>query len=208
MIPRSFFQQDPLTCSRELVGAELIWGECRGIIVETEAYSAIDDEASHIFMRPSVPPWVAEKQPGTGYVYMNYGMHWLLNVLVKGGGEEGFVLIRAVEPTAGIKLMQARRKRTKLEDLCSGPGKLAQAFGITGVDHGRDLCSGEVGFGPRPKPVKVATDVRVGISRSAHLQWRFLIPDNPHVSVKHGKVPTPKVRTGIGRVSRHSPKQS
>jgi DNA-3-methyladenine glycosylase len=140
-----------------------------------------------------VPPWVAAKQAGTAYVYMNYGMYWLLNVLVKGGREDGFVLIRALEPVDGIEQMRKRRKKEKAVDLCSGPGKLSQAFGITGGDHGRDLCGGDVGFGPRRKPVEVVTDVRVGISRSAHLQWRFLLAGSPYVSVKHGKVPAPKI---------------
>lgn len=202
MLPRTFFQQDPLTCARELIGTELVWGECRGIIVETEAYSERNDEASHIFMRPSVRPWLAEKAPGTAYVYMNYGMHWLLNVLVKGGREAGFVLIRALEPVAGIERMRERRKREALLDLCSGPGKLAQAFGITGADHGRDLCAGEVGFAAGGECAEVVADVRVGIARSAHLEWRFLQRGSPFVSVKHGKVPAPKTLRGSSKKAR------
>ncbi len=192
-LSRAFFQQDPLTCSRELIGAELVWGECRGIIVETEAYSACpEDEACHLFMRPSVRSWFDAKPPGTAYVYMNYGMYWLLNVLVKGGAEDGFVLIRALEPVAGVERMRERRMRERLTDLCSGPGKLSQALGITGADHGRDLCEGKVGFVKKAKPVRVVSDLRVGISRAAHLEWRFLLEGSPHLSVKHGKVPTPK----------------
>src|SRR5438874_9955348 len=146
-LPRTFFQRDPLTCARELIGCELVWNDCAGIIVETEAYSAINDEACHTFMRPSARDFIARHQAGAAYVYLNYGMYWLLNALVKNGAENGFVLIRALEPTRGLDVMQKRRiSRFKTEysllALCSGPGKLAQALGVRGQDHGRDLCAG------------------------------------------------------------------
>jgi DNA-3-methyladenine glycosylase len=157
--------------------------------VETEAYSVLDDEACHTFMRPSSRKFVAEHPPGTAYVYLNYGMYWLLNVLVKGGREDGFVLIRAVEPREGVELMQARRKMLDVRKLCSGPGKLAQAFEITGADHGRDLCAGEeIGFRAGRKKARVIEDVRVGISRSAQLPWRFLLEGSAGVSVRAGRV--------------------
>ncbi len=178
-----FFERDPLTCARELIGCELVWNECAGVIVETEAYSVFNDEACHTFLRPSSRQFVAANGPGTAYVYLNYGMHWLLNVLLK-SEEDGFVLIRAVEPTRGVELMEARRRQTKRVALCSGPGKLCQAFGVTGADHGRDLCSDAgIGFRPRTGPVEVVEDVRIGISKAAHLPWRFLLKDSPFVSV-------------------------
>src|SRR4029078_11360021 len=108
VVARPFLQRDPLTCARELIGCELVWEGCAGIIVETEAYSAIDDEASHLFMRPSIRQFAAVTPAGTAYVYLNYGVHWLLNVLVKGGAEDGFVLFRALEPTRGVDLMAER----------------------------------------------------------------------------------------------------
>ena len=204
MIPRDFFQRDPLTCARELIGCELVWHECAGIIVETEAYSAVNDEASHTFMRRAARDFVARHPPGTAYVYMNYGVHWLLNALVKGGTEDGFVLIRALEPTRGLELMQKRRlARAKtaavfsIQALCSGPGKLAQALGISGSDHGRDLCAGEkggIGFRLRGKgepPADIQTHVRIGISKAAHLPWRFLLRGSPFISV-HPKVAAPR----------------
>ena len=189
MIARNFFERDPLSCARELIGCELVWNECAGIIVETEAYAAVNDEASHTVARPSARAFVAAHLPGTAYVYFNYGMYWLLNVLVKGGAEDGFVLIRAVEPTRGLSLMKQRRSagRTKPVEkpqaLCSGPGKLAQAFAIDGRDHGRDFCSGKaIGFTSAPSPVEVETDARIGISKAAHLPWRFLLRGSPFVS--------------------------
>jgi DNA-3-methyladenine glycosylase len=114
----------------------------------------------------------------------------MLNVLVKGGTEDGFVLFRAIEPRLGIEQMQARRRQMAVENLCSGPGKLAQALGVTGLDHGRDLCAGEeVGFRGNPGRVAVEADVRVGISRAAHLPWRFLLKESRFVSVRPGTSP-------------------
>lgn len=189
MIERSFFERDPLSCARDLIGCELVWKQCAGIIVETEAYTATNDEASHTFTRPSTRAFVATHRVGAAYVYFNYGMYWLLNVLVKGGAEDGFVLIRAVEPTRGLALMRRRRsvgRRLPIEKpqaLCSGPGKLAQAFAIDGRDHGCDLCSGKtVGFNAGAPPVEVVTDVRIGISKAAHLPWRFLLGGSTFVS--------------------------
>jgi DNA-3-methyladenine glycosylase len=184
-IGREFFQRDPLTCSRELVGCELFAGACAGVIVETEAYCAIGDEACHTFFRPSTRQFMASHGPGAAYVYLNYGMYWLLNVLVKGGGgaNDGFVLIRALEPVQGIEQMQQRRGRNALRDLCSGPGKLSQAFGITGNEHGRDLCAGSLGFRHRRGQPEVEVCSRIGISRAAHLPWRFLLKGSPFVSV-------------------------
>ena len=191
MIERDFFQRDPLTCSRDMIGCELVWNECAGIIVETEAYTATNDEASHTFSRPSTREFVARNPAGTAYVYFNYGMYWLLNVLVKGGKEDGFVLFRAIEPTRGIELMKTRRlakRRSPLAHphaLCSGPGKLTIALGIDGRDHGRDLCAParEVGFRLPPTTLPVIADVRIGISKAAHFPWRFLAGGSQFVSV-------------------------
>jgi DNA-3-methyladenine glycosylase len=185
VIPRRFFQRDPLTCAHELIGCTLVWGECRGLIVETEAYSVVNDEACHTFARSGARAFVAKHPPGTAYVYFNYGMHWLLNVLVKGGAEDGFVLLRALEPKRGIPAMERRRGQRNRSALCSGPGKLAQALGVTGADHGRDLCSDHAtAFLRRSGPVEVAEDVRVGISKAADLPWRFLLRGSPFVSVR------------------------
>ena len=95
IIRASFFKRDPLTCARELIGTELNWGECSGIVVEVEAYAAFDDEAAHTFTRPSARSFIERNKAGAAYVYFNYGVHWMLNVLVKGEAN-GFVLIRAL----------------------------------------------------------------------------------------------------------------
>ncbi len=193
MLPREFFQRDPVTCARALIGCELVWNECAGIIVETEAYSVQNDEACHTFARPSARAFVEKHRAGDAYVYFNYGMYWLLNVLVKGGSEDGFVLLRALEPTRGLAAMQRRRSahrksaicNLKSTALCSGPGKLAMALAVDGRDYGRDLCASEaVGFRVPPAPTEVAIDIRIGISKAAHLPWRFLAHGSDFVSVK------------------------
>jgi DNA-3-methyladenine glycosylase len=180
----SFFQRDPLTCARELVGCQLVWNQCSGLIVETEAYSVAGDEACHTFARKGARHFVETHRAGAAYVYLNYGVHWLLNVLVKGGTEDGFVLIRALEPIEGLERMRQRRKLQPVESLCSGPGKLSQALAVRGTDHGIDLCAGAARcFKPKRAQVEVVSDVRIGISKAAHLPWRFLAKNNPCVSL-------------------------
>lgn len=183
MIRRKFFRRDPISCARELVGTELVWGPCAGIIVEVEAYAAINDEAAHTFTRPSARAFIERNKPGTAYVYFNYGVHWMLNVLVKGDAD-GFVLIRALEPRRGIALMKKRRGVTDLRKLCSGPGKLTSAFAITGRHHETDLCvNRHYCFRARPNiVVNLAADRRIGITRSADLNWRFTLRGSPFVS--------------------------
>src|SRR5437773_4250752 len=183
MIGRAFFRRDPLSCARELVGAELVWGECAGIIVEVEAYAAVNDEAAHTFTRPSARAFIKRNKPGAAYVYFNYGVHWMLNVLVKGDAN-GFVLIRAIEPRRGIELMKKRRSTGDLRQLCSGPGKLTQALGITGRHHEMDLCADPRHcFARNAKiAVDVVADARIGITRSAHYLWRFTLRGSNYVS--------------------------
>src|SRR5580700_9319853 len=108
-IARPFFQTDPLTCAQAMIGCELVWGKTAGKIVETEAYAEHNDQASHTFLRRGTREFIEVHPPGTLYVYLNYGVHWLLNFLVKGGSANGFVLIRALEPTEGRTLMAERR---------------------------------------------------------------------------------------------------
>jgi DNA-3-methyladenine glycosylase len=186
IIRASFFKRDPIRCARELIGTELIWGDCSGVIVETEAYNAKDDEACHTFMRPSTRAFIERNKAGAAYVYFNYGMHWMLNVLVK-GEQSGFVLIRALEPRKGIERMKKRRRLDDAKRLCSGPGKLTQALGITRRHHEMDLCADSrycfaFNAGARLRRVDVVPDKRIGISRSAHLPWRFTLRGSPFVS--------------------------
>jgi DNA-3-methyladenine glycosylase len=183
IVRAAFFERDPLTCARELIGKELIWGECSGAVVEVEAYAAINDEAAHTFTRPSARSFIERNKAGAAYVYFNYGVHWMLNVLVKGNAN-GFVLIRALEPRRGIELMKRRRAVNDLRQLCSGPGKLTRALAITGRYHEMDLCSDPCHcfISGVQTQFHVVADKRIGISRSAHLPWRFTLRASPFVS--------------------------
>lgn len=191
-LTRSFFTRPFLTVARDLVGCVLVWDGCAGLIVELEAYGAVDDPACHTSVRPTAREFVARYPAGTAYVYLNYGMYWLLNVLVKGGGEDGILLLRALEPLEGIPLMQQRRGRTALRDLCSGPGKLGRALALSRTDHTCELAGDDPhaprtrGFRPRPPglPLDIVTDGRIGLSVAQDRPWRFSLRDHPHVSVK------------------------
>src|SRR6266487_3060178 len=184
MIGRRFFRCEPCTCARELIGAELVWEKCAGIIVEVEAYAAINDEAAHTFTRPTARAFIERNKPGAAYVYFNYGVHWMLNVLVK-GEENGFVLIRALEPHRGIALMRKRRRVVDVGKLCSGPGKLTQALDITDRHHEMDLCTDPRHcFARTPGAVfDVVADKRIGITRSADHPWRFTLRGSQFLSV-------------------------
>ena len=185
MLKEDFFSRHPLVCAAELIGCELHWDRCSGRIVETEAYAATGDEACHTFLRRGAQKFVDSHHAGTAYIYLNYGIHWLLNVLIK-GEMDGFVLIRALEPREGLPLMRERRKLDDPAKLCSGPGKLTQACAIPATFHGSSLCHDpRRAFHARPEAEPtpgIISDVRIGISRAADLPWRFLAAGSRHVS--------------------------
>ncbi|MCB1077066.1 MAG: DNA-3-methyladenine glycosylase [Verrucomicrobiae bacterium] len=189
---RDFFQRDPVSCARDLIGVEFHWEGCAGIVVETEAYSEHGDEACHTFFRPSARRFIETHEAGSAYVYFNYGMYWLTNILTKDprSGERGFVLLRALEPSVGLDQMRKRRRRNRDVELCSGPGKLSMALGISGDHHGNDLVTDfRRGFHRLPgrKPPTILTDQRVGISKAQDLPWRFLADPSQWVSRPFGK---------------------
>src|SRR3954465_8228291 len=200
MLSAKFFRRDAVTCARDLIGAELIWGKCSGVVVETEAYCATGDEAAHTFVRPSAREFVQRNNSGAAYVYFSYGVHWMLNVLVK-GETNGFVLFRALEPRQGIRLMQERRGLNDPRKLCSGPGKLCQALSIDRSHHGMDLCRDPMhGFRPRREEVEIVADLRIGITKSVHLPWRFTLKNSDFVSRKPKVISEPRVGGEKGRV--------
>ncbi|MBP7949032.1 MAG: DNA-3-methyladenine glycosylase [Verrucomicrobiales bacterium] len=199
-LSRAFFNRPLLTVARELVGSQFVWLGCGGRVVEVEAYAAEGDPACHLASRPGAREFFRIQPPGVAYVYLNYGMYWLLNVLVR----DGIVLIRALEPACGIPTMQSRRNRTALTDLCSGPGKLGRALGLDRSAHGVDLTSDHAPGGfftaPRIPRSQLVTDVRIGISKATDFPWRFLLKDSPHLSVP---APAPQAKIGT-RASRRS----
>ena len=184
MLKTGFFQSDPLHCAAQLIGTQVVWGKCAGRVVETEAYLVEGDEACHTFMRPSTRAFVERNKAGTCYIYFNYGVHWMLNVLVKGGPRDGLILIRALEPQRGLALMRQRRGIEELRRLCSGPGKLTQALAINKSHHEIDLCA-ETAHSFRARPnekIEVVADPRIGISRAKDFPWRFTLRNSPFVS--------------------------
>ncbi|HZE56577.1 MAG TPA: DNA-3-methyladenine glycosylase [Chthoniobacterales bacterium] len=183
-LPCSFFERDPLDCARDLIGTELIWEKCSGVVVEAEAYLTLNDEACHTFTRPSTRAFVERNDPGAIYIYFNYGVHWMLNLLVKGDERSGLILIRALEPRRGVQLMKKRRGLDDVRRLCSGPGKLTQALDITDRHHEKSICAGTRHYLlPRVNAdVRVVVDPRVGISRSKDLPWRFTLARSEFVS--------------------------
>lgn len=189
---RPFFKNGVLECARGLIGCELMWDGCRGVVVETEAYAEQGDPACHTVRRPSARTFIHDHPPGSAYVYFNYGMHWMLNVLTKSEAEgNGLILVRALRPVEGAARMRVRRAaRLRREPpghdrwLCSGPGKLAAALAVTGDDHGRDLCAAsDYGFStpPRDEP-EVAATPRIGISKATDFLWRFHAKGDRYVS--------------------------
>lgn len=179
-----FFRRDPVTCARELIGCHFEWHGCIGRIVETEAYAAQHDPACHTWFRPSTRAYVESHQAGDAYVYLNYGVHWMFNVLVKGPEGDGFVLFRALEPIAGQDAMRLRRGGVKDHLLAAGPGRLTKAFGIDGTHHGlrflkKKHCAIRAGM-----ESAVIAGPRIGISRALELPWRFGDPASAALSRK------------------------
>jgi DNA-3-methyladenine glycosylase len=184
VLGRAFFARPAVEVARDLVGKLLVRAD-DGVVarlVETEAYHQ-DDPASHAYQRRTARNAPLYGPPGHAYVYLNYGVHWCLNVATGQDGVGEGCLLRAAQPLEGLEVMHARRGPVAERDLLRGPGRLGQAYGLDGSWSGRDLCAG----GPlhladdadRPD---VAAGPRVGVSRAADRPWRFWLPGSPWVS--------------------------
>ncbi|MGA0846761.1 MAG: DNA-3-methyladenine glycosylase [Luteolibacter sp.] len=181
-LDESFFECEPQRCAKSLIGCTLHWHGCSGRIVETEAYDANGDPACHTDFRVSARDFVQSHDAGVAYVYLNYGVHWLFNVLVKGGGRSGFVLIRAIEPIDGLEQMRSRRAGVKDQMLGAGPGRLTRALGIDGTAHGLGFMRIQ-GCGIRMgRATSICEGPRIGISRAKDLPWRFGDPTSRSLS--------------------------
>ena len=178
ILPRSFYRRDAVTVARELLGKVLVHGDTAGIIIETEAYPGGDDLASHSAAGVTDRTRVMFGPPGHAYVYLSYGIHACMNVVACADGTAGGVLIRALQPVAGIETMRKRRKKARHDgDLASGPGKLTQALGITLGHYGADLTQGDFVIREPATPKRIHMDVtpRIGITKCADRPLRFVM---------------------------------
>lgn len=170
-----FYERPVLEVAHDLIGCRVSHGDAAGVIVETEAYHD-SEPACHAFIGHTARTRTLFGPAGIAYVYRSYGVHALLNAVCEPEGVGAAVLIRALEPLEGVELMRRRRGLERVEDLCSGPGKLTQALGI-GLDlNDTSLAEGPVRIGPPPagwENARRAVSSRVGITRAMDLPWRF-----------------------------------
>src|SRR5262252_6869031 len=169
---RSFFDRPVLDVAPELIGATLLVDGVGGVIVELEAYHHTDP-AAHSYNGPTPRNEVMFGPPGYVYVYRSYGIHWCVNFVCEKQGSASAVLIRALEPTHGLAAMRRRRGLDDVRALCSGPGKLTQALGITGHHNGLALDAPPFALHARTGKVEIVSGVRIGITKAVDLPWRY-----------------------------------
>jgi DNA-3-methyladenine glycosylase len=164
-----------------LIGWTVLVDGVGGRIVEVEAYRE-DDPASHSYGGPRGRNLVMFGPPGHLYVYRSYGIHWCVNIVCEPVGAGAAVLLRALEPTHGLDVMRSRRGVSDDRLLCSGPGRLTQALGITSAHNGLDIDAPPFGLWPPVDPVEVVTSRRVGITQAPEQPWRYLAAGSKFVS--------------------------
>jgi DNA-3-methyladenine glycosylase len=186
-LPRDFFARETRLVARSLLGQVVVHvtadGLSAGRIVETEAYLGPEDLASHAATRRKERIDIMWREPGAAYIYRSYGIHAMLNAVAQPPGGIGAVLIRALEPIAGIPLMEQRRGMNDLRALCSGPGKLCQALAIRLDQQGTDLVTSDVlWFAPGDPVSEISVSGRIGISQAKEAPWRYWETGSPFVS--------------------------
>ena len=169
---RPFFARDVHAVARELIGATMLFKGVGGRIVEVEAYHHTDP-AAHSYNGQTRRNAVMFGPPGHAYVYRSYGIHWCVNFVCEEEGSASAVLIRAIEPTDGIAAMRRRRGLKEERLLCSGPGRVCEALGITGAHNALALDKPPFVLLPRQDDVPIATGPRIGITKAADLPWRY-----------------------------------
>jgi DNA-3-methyladenine glycosylase len=179
------FAGDSHEVARSLIGAMLTVDGVGGRIVETEAYDRADP-ASHSFAGPTTRNEAMFGPPGRAYVYRSYGIHWCLNFVCREEGHGAGVLIRALEPLLGLDVMRDRRGVQELRLLCSGPGRVGQALGITRALNGARLDRFPFEVRAPTGPVAIAQGPRIGISKAKEVHWRFGMAQSPFLSRRFG----------------------
>ncbi len=171
-LKRSFFARPVLEVAPDLIGATMLVDGVGGIIVEVEAYHHTEP-AAHSFNGPTPRNQVMFGPPGFSYVYRSYGIHWCVNFVCEKTGEASAVLIRALQPTHGIPAMRRRRGLHDERSLCSGPGKLCEALGITIAHSELPLDAPPYALYARVGKPEVVTGLRIGITKAVDLPWRY-----------------------------------
>jgi DNA-3-methyladenine glycosylase len=186
-LPRSFYDRDALAVAPELLNKVLVGNGVSARLVEVEAYRAEQDPGSHAFRGRTARNATMFGRPGSLYVYFSYGNHWCMNAVCGPGERPHAVLLRAAAPLDGIELMYARRRAARRDrDLCSGPGRLGQAFAVDRSFDGTDLVRGALRIvdDGTPPPVEPRVSTRIGLApgKGDEFPWRFSVPDDPNVS--------------------------
>jgi DNA-3-methyladenine glycosylase len=180
-VKRAFFARSVHKVAPDLIGATMLVNGVGGIIVEVEAYHHTEP-AAHSFNGPTLRNSVMFGPPGFVYVYRSYGIHWCVNFVCEKEGSASAVLIRALQPTHGIPAMRRRRGLHDEKSLCSGPGKLTEALGITHEHNGLALDAPPYALHARADKADVIAGVRIGITKAAELPWRYGLKDSEFLS--------------------------
>jgi DNA-3-methyladenine glycosylase len=180
-LSRSFFRRSVLEVAPELIGATLLFKGVGGRIVEVEAYHQTDP-AAHSYGGPTARNAVMFGPPGYTYVYRSYGIHWCLNFVCEPKGSASAVLLRAIEPTIGLPAMRRRRGTKEDRLLCSGPGRLCEALGITIAQYGLPLDEPPFELLARSADVEVVAGPRIGLTKAVDYPWRYGLKGSPFLS--------------------------
>lgn len=168
----SFFARSVHAVAPDLIGATVLVAGVGGLIVEVEAYHHTDP-AAHSYSGPTPRNAVMFGPPGYLYVYRSYGIHWCMNFVCEEEGSASAVLLRAIEPTQGLAAMKRRRGLTDERLLCSGPGRVCAALGVTHTHNGLPLDKAPIELRARAKDYEIVAGVRIGITKAADLPWRY-----------------------------------
>ncbi len=184
-LSKKFFARSVHEVAPDLIGATLLVDGVGGIITEVEAYHHTEP-AAHSFNGPTPRNMVMFGPAGFLYVYRSYGIHWCMNFVCEKEGSASAVLVRAIEPTHGIASMRRRRGLHDERNLCSGPGKVCEALGVSDRLNGHPLDESPIAIFPRASKPEIVSGVRIGITKAVELPWRYGLKDSRFLSKPFG----------------------